>query len=65
MSLSKASNIASWLLQIIVAVILFQTLFFKFTGAAESKYIFTTLGLEPLRPETMQRAVCAQDLSGS
>jgi len=25
----------------------------------------TTLGLEPLRPETMQRPVCAQDLSGS
>ena len=26
-----------------VAVILLQTLFFKFTGAEESKYIFTTL----------------------
>lgn len=35
--------------RIIVAVILFQTLFFKFTGAEESKYIFSTLmgpGLE-------------------
>jgi len=38
---------ASWLLQIIVAVILLQTLFFKFTGAEESVYIFSTLGLEP------------------
>jgi putative oxidoreductase len=38
---------ASWLLQIIVAVILLQTLFFKFTGAEESIYIFSTLGLEP------------------
>src|SRR5262244_892509 len=47
MALTKAQNIASWILQIIVAVILFQTLFFKFTGAEESKYIFTTLGLEP------------------
>ena len=47
MSLSKPSQAASWILQIIVAVILFQTLFFKFTGAAESKYIFTILGAEP------------------
>lgn len=31
----------------IAAVILLQTLFFKFTGAPESKYIFTTLGIEP------------------
>lgn len=37
----------SGLLQIIVAVILLQTLFFKFTGAEESVYIFSTLGLEP------------------
>ena len=47
MSLTKSQNIVSWVLQIIVAIILFQTLFFKFTGAEESKYIFETLGLEP------------------
>lgn len=47
MTLTKTQNIISWILQIIVAVILFQTLFFKFTGAEESKYIFSTLGLEP------------------
>jgi uncharacterized membrane protein YphA (DoxX/SURF4 family) len=47
MTLNKTQNIAAWVLQIIVAVILFQTLFFKFTGAEESKYIFSTLGLEP------------------
>lgn len=47
MSLTKAQNVISWVLQIIVAVILFQTLFFKFTGAEESKYIFETLGIEP------------------
>jgi len=47
MSLSKGLNITSWILQLIVAALLFQTLFFKFTGAEESKYIFTTLGLEP------------------
>ena len=37
----------SWICQVIVAVILGQTLFFKFTGAAESVYIFEQLGAEP------------------
>jgi putative oxidoreductase len=36
-------TILSWVCRIIVAIILFQTLFFKFTGAEESKYIFSTL----------------------
>lgn len=40
-------TILSWALQLLVAGILLQTLFFKFTGAAESVYIFSTLGLEP------------------
>ncbi len=44
---SKAFTITSWVLRGIVAVILLQTLFFKFTGAPESVYIFTTLGIEP------------------
>lgn len=47
MEYSKGFLIASWLLRSIAAVILLQTLFFKFTGAKESVYIFTTLGLEP------------------
>jgi hypothetical protein len=47
MELSKKQNTISWILQVIVAVILLQTLFFKFTGAAESVYIFSTLGAEP------------------
>ena len=34
-------------LRLIVAVILVQTLFFKFTAAKESVYIFSTLGMEP------------------
>jgi len=34
-------------LKIVVAVILLQTLFFKFTASDESVYIFTTLGVEP------------------
>jgi hypothetical protein len=37
----------SWALRLIVAVILIQTLFFKFTAAKESVYIFSTLGMEP------------------
>lgn len=37
----------SWLLRLVAAAILLQTLFFKFTGAEESKYIFETLGAEP------------------
>lgn len=44
---SKAFIITSWTLRGIAAVILMQTLFFKFTGAKESVYIFTTLGMEP------------------
>ena len=36
-----------WSVRLVAAVILLQTLFFKFTGAPESVYIFTTLGAEP------------------
>ncbi len=43
----RTHTIASWIFQIIAAAILAQTLFFKFSGAEESKYIFTTLGAEP------------------
>jgi len=43
MEMSKEWLIGSWILRIIVAIILLQTLFFKFTGAEESKYIFSTL----------------------
>lgn len=44
---SMAVTILSWVLRIAAAVILLQTLFFKFTGAAESVYIFTKVGAEP------------------
>lgn len=36
-----------WLLRIIAAGIMLQTLFFKFTGSPESIYIFETVGMEP------------------
>jgi hypothetical protein len=35
------------LLRLVAAGILIQTLYFKFTGAPESIYIFTKLGIEP------------------
>jgi hypothetical protein len=37
----------SFFLKVIVAAILLQTLYFKFTGAEESVYIFETVGMEP------------------
>ncbi|MEL6184205.1 MAG: DoxX family protein [Myxococcota bacterium] len=37
-----------WILRIVPAVILLQTLFFKFTGAPESVHIFETIGAEPV-----------------
>jgi uncharacterized membrane protein YphA (DoxX/SURF4 family) len=36
-----------WVLRILAAIILLQTLFFKFSAAEESVYIFSTLGMEP------------------
>lgn len=45
--LGKPALVTTWVFQIIVAVILGQTLFFKFTAAPESVYIFKTLGMEP------------------
>src|ERR1044072_5368529 len=44
---TKAFVLTSWALRLIVAAILLQTLFFKFSAAKESVYIFSTLGLEP------------------
>ncbi|MDI1318320.1 DoxX family protein [Flavobacterium sp.] len=36
-----------WIIKLIAVIILVQTLYFKFTGAEESIYIFTKLGVEP------------------
>src|SRR4051794_32633457 len=44
---SRAFYFVSWALRLTAAVILLQTLFFKFTAAKESVYIFSTLGMEP------------------
>ena len=42
--LSRPQTLVSWCLQLAVAGILLQTLFFKFTGAEESVYIFGAVG---------------------
>jgi hypothetical protein len=43
----KNSNVLSWILRILVAVILVQTLYYKFTAHPDSVYIFSKLGAEP------------------
>ncbi|MGO4771082.1 DoxX family protein [Flavobacterium sp. W22_SRS_FK3] len=41
------AEIIKWIFRIVASFILLQTLYFKFTGAEESIYIFSTLGIEP------------------
>jgi len=43
----KTSTVVYWIARLLAAVIMLQTLFFKFTASAESVYIFTTVGMEP------------------
>jgi hypothetical protein len=45
--LSSKQKLLSWAAQILAFLIMFQTLFFKFSGAEESVYIFSTIGIEP------------------
>ncbi len=40
-------NIALWLLRLVPAIILLQTLYFKFSAHPQSVKLFTTIGLEP------------------
>jgi uncharacterized membrane protein YphA (DoxX/SURF4 family) len=46
MAINK-SDILFWSLRVLAALIMLQTLFFKFSGAEESVYIFSQLGIEP------------------
>ena len=41
------SNIFIWILRLVAAVIMIQTLYFKFTGHPQSVALFTQLGMEP------------------
>lgn len=45
--LTKTQVVVAWICRIVAAVILLQTLFFKFSAASESVYIFTKVGIEP------------------
>src|SRR5690348_9511722 len=47
MDMSTAAKVVSWILRLTAAIILLQTLYFKFTGAPESVYIFTKVHAEP------------------
>ena len=45
--MTKTVKIISWVCRVTAAIILLQTLYFKFTGAPESVYIFTKIHMEP------------------
>lgn len=45
-ALSRGQAIASWVCRLVAAAIMIETLFFKFTGAPESVYIFSKMNLE-------------------
>lgn len=40
-------DVIRWVLRLVAAFIMVQSLFFKFSGADESIYIFSRLGMEP------------------
>lgn len=45
--MNKTTTLIYWGARIVAALILLQTLFFKFTASEESVYIFTKVGMEP------------------
>lgn len=45
--MTKAKIFILWAARLLAALIMFQTLFFKFRGAEESIYIFSLVGMEP------------------
>jgi len=46
-TLNRGQRITSWICAVIAAAIMLETLFFKFTGSAESHYIFQKMGTDP------------------
>lgn len=46
-TLTRREHIVTWICAGIASLIMIQTLFFKFTGAEESVYIFKKMGTEP------------------
>jgi len=45
--MTKSESFFFWGVRVVAALILLQTLYFKFSGAEESIYIFTAVGMEP------------------
>jgi putative oxidoreductase len=45
--MKKSTLLLFWAVRIVAALIMLQTLYFKFTGAEESIYIFTQVRMEP------------------
>jgi uncharacterized membrane protein YphA (DoxX/SURF4 family) len=43
----KLALIITWILRLLAALIMLQTLYFKFTAHPQSVALFTTLGMEP------------------
>jgi uncharacterized membrane protein YphA (DoxX/SURF4 family) len=43
----SVTSIAPWVLRIVAALIMLQTLYFKFSASEESVYIFSQLEMEP------------------
>lgn len=43
----KTKTSIYWVARVFAAIIMLQTLYFKFTASPESVYIFTTVGMEP------------------
>lgn len=41
------SKVIFWIARLVAALIMVQSLFFKFSASEESVYIFTTVGMEP------------------
>lgn len=45
--MSKINLLITWGLRILAALLMLQTLWFKFSGSEESVYIFSKIGIEP------------------
>lgn len=45
--MNTTQKIVYWSARLVAAIIMLQTLYFKFMGAEESVYIFSTVGMEP------------------
>ncbi len=46
--MNRTTVIVLWVCRLVAAILMLQSLFFKFSGAPESVYIFSTLGMEPV-----------------